>query len=639
MRIAQIKVENFRSLRQLTVSFDPYTCLVGPNGSGKSAIIKCLNLFFHQGPDGPESRHKITAEDFYLKNTDTPIRIEVLFVDLSPDAKSDLQDYVRNDELRVMAEIRINTSDGQVVYEQHGMRMVMDDLRAYFVADKDGAGAPTLRGIYADLRQTYPDLPKVTSKADMQDALRSYESARPELCVPIPSTDQFYGFTSGKDRLEKYIQWVYVPAVKDATTEEAESRNTALGQLLQRTVRASVDFGEDIENLTSHVRDMVEDIMDRQQSTLDGISARLNERLVTWSHPDASMRLQWQEDPAKSVRIEQPHAAVVAREGSFEGQIGRFGHGLQRSFLLALLQELAQLGDTGPTLVLGCEEPELYQHPPQARYLASVLRTLAANGEQMIVTTHDPNFVAADQPETVRLCRIDRSTSSTRVAQTSVEEITRLHAKVIGVEPEKMIGARARIYAALQSSISDIFFAHRVILVEGNEDYAYIETYLHLLDLKDEFRRLGCHIVAVNGKGGLIRPLTVCRKLGIHAIVVFDSDADRQNGNPGEVDRDRRENLAILRLSGHRVDDPFPGNTIWGDSVVAWKSNIGDVVMSDIGRDGWAQVMDECALELGPASELRKNPLFIAEVLRRAWDRELKSCNLEKLCRVIVRDN
>jgi len=47
------------------------------------------------------------------------------------------------------------------------------------------------------------------------------------------------------------------------------------------------------------------------------------------------------------------------------------GHGLQRSYLLALLQELAgSEAPNAPTLILGCEEPELYQHPPQARHLA-----------------------------------------------------------------------------------------------------------------------------------------------------------------------------------------------------------------------------------------------------------------------------
>ena len=638
MRISQVKVENFRSLKNVSVKFDPYTCLVGPNGSGKSAVIKCLNLFFHQGPEGLESRHKITAEDFHLKDTSKPITLRIVFTDLSDTAIADLKGYVRNDELRVLLRIRLDQDDGKPVFSQHGIRMGMKDFSGFFEADKGGSSAADLKGRYTILREKYPDLPAWTSKAAGARALQAYESERPNLCVELESSDKFYGFTRGKDRLDKYIQWVYVPAVKDATSEETESRNTALGQLLQRTVRASVNFQDHIRELTEHARDTVRNIMLQEQSSLDEISKRLNERLVTWSHPDASMRLQWQEDPAKSVRIEEPHAAVVAREGSFEGQIGQFGHGLQRSFLLALLQELAQLGGGGPTLVLGCEEPELYQHPPQARYLAFVLRTLASKGEQMIVTTHDPNFVAPDRPESVRLCTIDRKNSLTQIAQTSVDEITELHADALGQEPADITGARARIYAALQSSISEMFFARRVILVEGYEDYAYIEAYLNLLELKDEFRRIGCHIITCSGKGGIIRPLAVCKRLGIHTVVVFDTDSDKSGGN-GSSDRDRRENSAILRLCGHDSTNPFPAVTIWGDSVVAWHSNIAKIFREDIGDENWLEIREECSRSLGPASELKKNPVFISEVVTTAWERKLRSRSLEKLCRLIIRAN
>ena len=86
-------------------------------------------------------------------------------------------------------------------------------------------------------------------------------------------------------------------------------------------------------------------------------------------HPDARLRLQWKQDPDRSVRVEEPWAHILAGEGDFEGELARFGHGLQRSYLLALLQELAGASnESGPTLILACEEPELYQHPPQARH-------------------------------------------------------------------------------------------------------------------------------------------------------------------------------------------------------------------------------------------------------------------------------
>ena len=77
----------------------------------------------------------------------------------------------------------------------------------------------------------------------MTKALREYEAARSDECELIPSEDQFYGFSKGANRLAK-LQWVYVPAVKDATSEQVEARNSALGKLLARTVRSKTNFAK-----------------------------------------------------------------------------------------------------------------------------------------------------------------------------------------------------------------------------------------------------------------------------------------------------------------------------------------------------------------------------------------------------------
>ena len=162
-----------------------------------------------------------------------------------------------------------------------------------------------------------------------------------------------------------------------------------------------------------------------------------------------------------------------------------------------------------------------------------------------------------------------------------------------------------------------------------------IETYMNLLDLKDQFRRLGCHIIPCNGKGGIIRPLAVCRKLGIDVFVVFDTDADKGERN-GSREKDRRENSTILRLCNSDTMDPFPDTTVWGDSVVAWQSNIADVARTEIGGPRWDEIKLDCAHTLGPASELKKNPLFISELVTRAWEEDLQSPSLENLCKRIV---
>src|SRR5213593_4677086 len=111
----------------------------------------------------------------------------------------------------------------------------------------------------------------------------------------------------------------------------------------------------------------------------------------------------------KNLNITMPNAQVKASEQDFEGALARFGHGLQRSFIFALLQELAEHGDKGPKLLLGCEEPELYQHPPQSRYLAGVMQQLSKQNAQIMVSTHSPHFISGKSFEQIRMVLKDSS--------------------------------------------------------------------------------------------------------------------------------------------------------------------------------------------------------------------------------------
>jgi len=53
----------------------------------------------------------------------------------------------------------------------------------------------------------------------MRDALGLYEESHPAHCNLIPSEDQSYIFSKLENRLSRYVQWAYAPAVKDGTKE------------------------------------------------------------------------------------------------------------------------------------------------------------------------------------------------------------------------------------------------------------------------------------------------------------------------------------------------------------------------------------------------------------------------------------
>lgn len=624
MKIESVRIENFRSFKDETIYFDDYTCFVGANGAGKSTVLNALNVFFRQFKDSQTDLTKLSEEDFHHKNTKEPIRITVTFNDLSDKAKEDLSHYVRQDKLIVIAVAEYENSSGTAKVEQHGIRMAFEEFRKFFEKEKEGAKADELKAIYSELRSKYTNLPSESTKANMANALQEYEAAHPEKCVPIESSDEFYGVSKGKSKLAPHIQWVFIPASKDATEEGEESKASALGQLLERTVRQKVNFSEKVIELQSKTKEAYQELLEGEQSVLDDISLSLQTRLSSWAHPNISAQVNWKQDKDKSVRIEEPWAYIRLGERGFEAELARFGHGLQRSYMLALLQELSQIDDENvPTLIMGIEEPEIYQHPPQARYLAETLQELAKKNTQLILCTHSPLFVPGDDFDKIRIVRELDDPSRTSVTRLLYKDLVQ-ELKNSGSEKEslKETGMVAKLYPSLNPIINEMFFCKVLVLVEGPEDLAFITSALHLSDNISDFRKHGCHIVPVNGKSNLIKPLAMAKLLGIPTYVVFDGDTDKEGiadeeKRKSEVARHKKDNKVILHLQGYGTENEWPTSHIIKDNLTCWKTNIGHEVESEIGDD-WSKYKTEAGNLYDNPGGLNKNPLAITKILELA---------------------
>jgi putative ATP-dependent endonuclease of the OLD family len=637
MRIRSVHISNLRAISDATIELDDYSCFVGTNGAGKSTVLFALNVFFREPDAQGNPMTALSLEDFHKRDTSKPVKITVWFDQLTPEAREDFKDYFRNDQLVVTAEAVFDEARGKAEIKQYGQRLAMAAFADFFKRKSDGAKVGELKELYAKLLSKFSDLGPAGTGPAMEEALRKFETARPEQCALIPSEDQFYGATKGQGRLQRHIQWVHVPAVKDASTEQAEGKSTALGKLLARTVRAKVNFSEGLSQLTREARASYQRLLDESQSQLAEVSSALNARLTQWAHPDASLRLQWHQDSERSIRVEDPFAKVLAGEGEFEGELARFGHGFQRSYLLALLQELAsfEAGSGGPRLILGCEEPELYQHPPQARHLASVLQELAKSGSQVLVSTHSPLFVAGDSFESVRLVRRDPVSKTSSVRKPSLDEIGLQVARALGEQPAKDPATLSRIYQLLQPQLAEMFFTQRLVLVEGIEDCAYVHAWLAMTDRLLDFRKRGVHLVPVGGKSELLRPAIIARHMEIPLFVVFDADGDKIEKDAHRQSHER-DNRSLLRFLNGDASQLFPDEPIWGRDHAIWPKELSDCVEGDLkaslGDVGFEAVKNNAQVRCGHAGGARKHTMMVGAKLAFAREAGAESATLDRLC-------
>ena len=640
MRIRSVRICNFRGFKDETFNFDRHTCLLGPNGAGKSTVLAALNVFFQEASSATDVA-SLADEDFHNGNTSEPVRITVTFSELSEKAQQDLSHYVRHNELTATVKAKFDPESNRAPVQRFGERLIFQNFAPFFKAEKNGEKVGELQKVFKEVIDGIEDFPDVGSKLTKQkmiDSLRKYEENNPDKCSLTPSTDLFFGSTKGKHVLAPFIQWVYLPAVKEASEEAQEAGNTALGKLLQRTVRREVNFDEALNELRQKTRTTYDALLEKEQAVLENISKRLANRLATYAHSNAGLEVVWHQRSEKSVVINDPKATVKAREGDFKGNLLRFGHGLQRSFLLAILQELAQT-ETEPdedreqaTLIFACEEPELYQHPPQARHLSNVLRDISQSGQQVLLTTHSPYFVSGKAFEEIRLIRKDAASGRCKVRHTSFERFSERIAEITGKSPDKPAGARAKLHAALQPEHSEMFFCNKVVLVEGMEDRAYITTALMLDGKWDDVRRTGLHIVPTDRKSGILQMLVIGQELEIPAFVVFDADGNTPKYRAAH-EHDNKNLMKALNVAA----EPFPETVLWGDTYAIWPDQIGDQVKTEITKPIWEKLTNAARQSFDPGSgKLSKNPLFIAETLRLAWDEGHKPKSLAKLIERLV---
>lgn len=630
MKIKSIRIENFRCFKDETIEFNKYTCLVGPNGAGKSSVLAALNVFFHDQTHF--DTNYLEDEDYFCKDTTNPIKITVTFNDLDERVSEELSHYVRLNELVVTAEAVFDPATGYGSVKHYGQRLGIMEFRVFFEQYKPKASTSDLNTIYSGLQQQFTDLPNARSKEDKADALRAYEAARPEKCTLIPSEDSFYGINS-TGKLSKFVTWVYVPAVKDAGEEVQEAKNTALGKLIERTVRTRVNFDEEIEFLRSETHAKYHELLERNRAGLSEISASLQKRLGDWAHPDVHFGMEWLSDPKKSITIQQPVAGIKTGEGDFIGSLARMGNGLQRSYLLALLQELANSdAPNAPTLILGCEEPELYQHPPQARHLADVFEQLSDGNNQILVTTHSPYFVTGEGFENVRITQKKGVQYGTTVSGINFQQLSDRLRQAKKQAPIKQTGGLvAKIHQALQPNVAEMFFSRVPILVEGLEDVSYITTMMHLTGHWREFRQLGCHLIPVGGKDRIIQPLAIGTELKLPVYVMYDCDS---NQKPDKLPMHERDNNILMNLIGAE-HELFPKENIFSHNHAVWAPTLTDSVKAELG-DNFQSLNDLARRNYPEERSLEKNDLFIADLLAIAYNQGLQIPSLEKLCNSIM---
>lgn len=368
MKIKEIQIENFRSIRSLSMFLGDTTVLIGPNNSGKTAVLEALRIALSRrwGVQGTGFTEDDVHRDDDATDAQTapPVKIRIVLEETKEEPwpselKAELDDFISlmpNDVARIAFEVTYSWDEDKRDF----------DPRWRFL-DADG--------------------------------------------VPRQSRGRSMNTTG----LFKYLLFFWIGALRDAE-DEFGARSKQWGRLLK-----SVDIPDSV---VDQIQTKLDDI-DQQLLNSDDKLKRISEIIgkatgVAAGRSQGSAKLRM--SPFDIWDLLSRASVLMRNDGEQPWfPLDHHGQGLQSLAIVFLFQAIASesLSDSeeGAEPIFAIEEPEVHLHPQAARTLWKRISELSG---QKVISTHSPYFVQNTPLKDLRILRFSGTTTVLSCMQNTV---------------------------------------------------------------------------------------------------------------------------------------------------------------------------------------------------------------------------
>lgn len=560
MILRELRVQNFRSAKD-TDSFPVprLLALSGENNCGKSNIMAAIELLMSAGAGG------CSNNDF--NNVSIPIIITGKFSELTNAEKQRWQSYLVNGELILEKHLVIETDyrlgKEKVVTEFHGYRA---EPKEWFLSLSKIEVREGTRPNWIDI-VTINGLPEYfiqdgkCNKTIFSKALLRYLAENTvEHDDPDISSTQALGLQSNVIASLPTVH--FLKAITDYSDEIDKRSSTTtfrrlMGDLSERILKNDPDYVK-IENALHQIRCLLNSTDDNNSEprleTISTVENKITDLLKKLMPSVSGITFSIDVDEIKD--IFSGGISISVNDGVVTDVLMK-GHGLQRCIVFTLLQTLiinerGQLttGEVPTTelssIILAIEEPELYIHPQLAKLFYDVMREFSIT-DQVIYATHSPLFVDAFEHDSIAIITKPNISEGTLVMPCDARAFE-------GLDDRKLFKGLTR----LNPSINEMFFAKRVLLVEGPEDQISITAYLlQEGKIKNRIEEIDWSIVVAGGKDAIPFLQRVLNAFSIPYTVLHDLDIT-STMEPDVVATHEKTNKLIAELAGKNPVITYP---------------------------------------------------------------------------------
>lgn len=402
MKIANVKVHNYRSLDEITVPLYPYTVIVGQNNVGKSNILRAIDLFFSPPPlvGKPKSLHFEVPE---LRRR-------------FHSSRSQEYDFTR--DFPILAQSKPGPKCTEIALT---LALEAQDFDRLTLAAKFR-------------RRKLITVKELIWRDGRGEGLLEYR------CDGLKRDDAI-----------EFLQWLFqvTEFVRMPSSRSYEASQKLLRSFSRRTLaglRASLSVRRSLESLRT-----------RAEKDLRKAEQAIRSRLIQYLPELEAISFELKELPELYEIVEVGDIQVNdGRKTSLQTK----GDGVQSLFYIGLLQYMSTL-KVNRNLLFGIEEPELHLHPNAQEELLKTLR-LISRDYQVIITTHSPVLVSKGIEASNIVISRDKKTGNVDVDDRPTLRTIRT---TLGVKPPHNL-ENANLVVLVEGAIDEMVIRKALVLLK-----------------------------------------------------------------------------------------------------------------------------------------------------------------------------
>ncbi|CAK8722034.1 ATP-dependent endonuclease [Candidatus Electrothrix laxa] len=522
MKINNIRVQNYKGLRDIKAPISNFACIVGENNAGKSSLMQALLLFIRGT--------KLSKNEFYEPSEEILITVELsaitdeVLANLSEEHRLKIAKYIKDEHITLARRYHIDGSSKLrlVTNVPKESKFKKENIDKALKGKKGTELKKKITTLYPEVSH---NVDEIGTQAKAKELIGNYIDSLPddkleECDIPLET---------GIDNSIRALlpEPIYIPAVKDLSDDLKTKESASFGKLLNILLDVIggdlTDANETFDNLRKKLNRVTQEdgtITDNRMKKVIEIEKTIQSNLQE-TFQNVSIEL---EIPPPEIKTVLSNANIVADDG-VRGPIDNKGDGFKRAIAFTILRSYVQLSQnkewkvgedtkksTKDKFLFLFEEPELYLHPKAQNILFEAL-SIISEKHQVIVTTHSPLFFAADHTKT--FIKI--------IKKEIYDKYTKPFSDCLYIDI-KDVSEKDKFQLISFETSNYAFFSTDIVLVEGDSELIILPHIAKTLKKSWDFKGKNTSLVKINGKGSFLRYKEFFKRFDSKVHLITDLD-------------------------------------------------------------------------------------------------------------------